>query len=150
LRFREGGWRSLRLKYALVILLSLSVITYCLLISYFIGNTEFAKNVPLIILVIFNLLFVSIIFQLNGSLDLKFGILAFGNFVGVCWNYFFINFFKDFGSLPFMQTAVGVNIFKVTYVVLLPFLNVLWFVVFWSLSLTVFSKFTQGKVEFSS
>jgi hypothetical protein len=131
-------------------MLSISVITYCLSVSYFIGNTVFAKNEPLILLVIFNVLFASIIFQLNGALDLKFGVLALGNFVGVFWNYFFIAFFRDFENLSFMQTAIGIDIFKVTYVVLLPFLNVLWFVAFWSLSLTVFSKFAQGKVVLAS
>jgi hypothetical protein len=130
----------------LVIMLSLSVIAYCLSASYFIGNTVIAKNVPLILLVIFNILFASIIFQLNGTLDLKFGVLALGNFVGLCWNYFFIAFFRDFSNLSFMKTIVGIDIFKVSYIVLLPFLNVLWFVAFWSLSLTVFSKFARDKV----
>jgi len=131
-------------------MLSVSVIAYCLSASYFIGNTVFAKNVPLILLVIFNVLFASIIFQLNGTLDLKFSVLALGNFVGLCWNYFFIAFFSDFSSLSFMKTAVGIDIFKVTYIVLFPFLNVLWFVAFWSLSLSVFSKFARDKVVSAS
>jgi hypothetical protein len=130
----------LKLKNVLVIMLSLSVITYCLVAAFFLSNNSTDNFDSLIMISIFNLLFASIIFQLRGSLPLKFGVLAAGNFFGLCWNLFFEYLFLNICS-PFITTTV----FHVSYVVLFPFLNVLCFVTFWSLSLTVFSRLNNGK-----
>jgi hypothetical protein len=100
--------------------------------AYFLESSLHDSYTSLVMLTIFNLLFASILFQFNGSLPLKFGILAVGNFFGLFWNYFFGSFFLYIGG----QTVVH----HVSYVLFFPFLNIIWFVTFWSLSLTILSN----------
>ncbi|MCW4024671.1 MAG: hypothetical protein NWF01_06505 [Candidatus Bathyarchaeota archaeon] len=122
----------MKLKSAMVLLTTLSVIAYCLFMAYFLECSLHDSYTTLAMLTIFNLLFVPIFFQFKGSLNLKLGILAVGNFFGLFWNYFFNSFFLYIGG----ETAV----YHVSYVLFFPFLNIIWFVTFWSLSLTVLSS----------
>ncbi len=92
-------------------------------------------------LVIFNLLFVFLMFQLHGSLNRKLGLLAMGNLMGLCWNLVF-NFFNIAGVYSF-----GEN-FNILYMVVFPFLSSLWMVSFWSLSLTVLRDKTSVEGSF--
>jgi hypothetical protein len=92
-------------------------------------------------LVIFNLLFVFLMFQLHGSLNRKLGLLAMGNLMGFCWNFVF-NFFNIAGVYSF-----GEN-FNILYMVVFPFLSSLWMVSFWSLSLTVLRYKTSVEGSF--
>ena len=82
-----------------------------------------------IMLMIFNFLFASLIFQLNGMLRKKLCVLALGNIIGLFWNYVF--------SL-FAVTAPSCfgEIFGVFYIILNPLLNLTWSVSFRSISLT--------------
>jgi hypothetical protein len=58
--------------------------------AYFLESVLHDSYTSLIMLVMFNLLFDAIIFHLNGDLTLKLGVMAAGNFFGLCWNYFLV------------------------------------------------------------
>jgi hypothetical protein len=91
-------------------------------------------------LLIFNLLFLSLTFHLNGAFKIKLGMLALGNITGLSWNvvlYYFATAGVAFFGEPF-------NVF---YAVSYPFLNFMWIVAFWSLSLTVFPKLKSTAAE---
>jgi hypothetical protein len=93
-------------------------------------------------LLIFNLLFLSLTFQLNGTLNRKIGMLALGNIIGLFWN-FALYFFAIAGVTFFGE------IFNVFYAVFYPLLNFMWIVSFWSLSLSVLpnSKGMRAEVK---
>jgi hypothetical protein len=103
----------------------LEAIVLCLITSFRFINIE-----STVTLLIFNLLFLSLTFQLNGSLNRKIGMLALGNIIGLFWN-FLLYFFAIAGAMFFGE------IFNVFYAVFYPFLNFMWIVSFWSLSLSV-------------
>jgi hypothetical protein len=109
----------------LVLSLFLEVITLCLITSFRFINIE-----STVTLLIFNLLFLSLTFQLNGSRNRKVGMLALGNIIGLFWN-FFLYFFAIAGVTFFGE------VFNVFYAVFYPLLNFMWIVSFWSLSLSV-------------
>jgi hypothetical protein len=109
----------------LVLSLFLEVITLCLITSFRFINIE-----STVTLLIFNLLFLSLTFQLNGSRNRKLGMLALGNIIGLFWN-FFLYFFAIAGVTFFGE------VFNVFYAVFYPLLNFMWIVSFWSLSLSV-------------
>ena len=84
-------------------------------------------------LVIFNVLFITLPFQLKGSLNTKLFLLALGNMTGLCWNYMF-NFFAIAATDVFGKT------FLYIYTIFFPFLSSIWIVSFWALSLTVLHR----------
>jgi hypothetical protein len=110
----------------------------CLFITY--RWVDFQSSV---VLLIFNFLFISIFSQLNGSFYTKLSLLLAGNFIGFFWNYLF-NFVIFYAATDFIS-PYSLNIF---YMVSYPFLNSLWVISFWSLSLTAFhfQKSTQRRV----
>ncbi len=112
----------------LVLWLSIEAITLCLILSFTLINIA-----ATITLSIFNLFFLSLIIHLNGTRNKKIGILAVGNITGLLWN-FVLHYFAIAGN-----TFFG-NPFNLAYTVSYPFLNFMWVVAFWSLSLTVLSK----------
>jgi len=103
--------------------LFLEAIALCLIASFRFINIESTAT-----LLIFNLLFLSLTFQLNGTLNRKLGMLALGNVIGLFWNSV-LHFFAVAGVTFFGEA------FNVFYVVLYPLLNFMWIVSFWSLSL---------------
>ena len=109
----------------LVLVLFFEIIALCLIVSFRFVNIE-----TVIILLIFNFLFTSLIFQLDGALNRKLGMLALGNIIGLFWNFIFHSF-----------AVVGVvyfgEIFGAFYTIFYPLLSFMWIVSFWSLSLTV-------------
>lgn len=109
----------------LVLGLFLEAIALCLITSFRFINIE-----STVTLLIFNLLFLSITLQLNGSLNRKLGMLSLGNIIGLFWN-FFLYFFAIAGVTFFGE------MFNVFYAVFYPLLNFMWIVSFWSLSLSV-------------
>jgi len=115
--------------------LSIEAITLCLILSFTLINIA-----ATITLSIFNLFFLSITIHLNGKLNKKIGILAVGNITGLLWN-FVLHYFAIAGN-----TFFG-NPFNLAYTVAYPFLNFLWVVAFWSLSLTVFPKPASNQTE---
>jgi hypothetical protein len=113
---------------AMLFIFLFGVIAFCPIASF-----RFIEIESTIILLIFSFLFGSIIFQLNGTARRKIGLLAAGNLLGLFWNLVFYNFAVA-GTLAFGK------IFDAFYVIVFPFLNMLWIVSFWSLSMAYFSK----------
>jgi len=109
-------------------LLFLTVTALCVITSFCFINIEAA-----VILLLFNFLFICFTFELNGTLNRKLGMLALGNVVGLFWNTILF-FFAVAGSAYFGET------FNVFYAVFRPFLNFMWIISFWSLSLAAFPK----------
>lgn len=95
----------------------------------------------LIAIIIFNLLFVFLLFPLEGSFLRKVGLLFAGNFVGALW-YLIRSAFQE-ASVLFLSLEA----FKVITVVLSPIIDFIWVVSLWSLSLSVLAsaKKTRGK-----
>ena len=104
-----------------------AIVSYILLFFSNIGNES------VFMLVIFNFLFVSLIFPLNGTLTRKLSMLLAGNIIGLLWNCLFsmlvaavANYFGGF--------------FDTVYIILNPFVSLVWIVSFWSISLTVLAN----------
>jgi bacteriorhodopsin len=121
---KEGERVKMKFKAnRLVLVLFSEVIALCLIMSFRFVNIE-----TVIMLLIFNFLFISLIFQLNGTPNRKLGMLALGNIIGLFWNFIFHLF-----------TVVGMEyfgeIFGAFYTIFYPLLNLMWIVSFWSLSL---------------
>jgi len=110
----------------LVKILLIQLIFLCIL-----SSARFVNQQSTLVLIIFNILFLSIGFQLNGSLNLKLCLLALGNFIGFLWNLLF----NAFVSAAFISFGEA---FKNIYIITYPFLNSLWVISFWSWSLTFF------------
>ncbi|MCW3995052.1 MAG: hypothetical protein NWE98_02740 [Candidatus Bathyarchaeota archaeon] len=100
------------------------VIVLSILSSYRFVNLE-----STVVLIVFNLLFIGLAFQLSGKATAKIGLLALGNLIGFLWNFIF-HTFADAGV-----KCLGAT-FNEFYILVYPFLNALWIVSFWSLSLT--------------
>lgn len=122
----------------LVLGLFLEAIALCLLISF-----RFINIASTATLLIFNLLFFSLTIYLNGTLNRKIGILALGNITGLFWS-FVLHYFAIAGFTFFGET------FNVFYAISYPFLNFMWVVSFWSLSLAVLPKPKSMRVEVKS
>jgi hypothetical protein len=93
-----------------------------------------------ILLLIFNFLFISLTFQLNGTLARKLGLLAVGNALGLLCNFTFV-------SLGVVGSAYFGQVFSAFYAICYPIGNTLWVVAFWSLSLTALPKHANSKTE---
>jgi hypothetical protein len=115
----------------------LEVITLCLIISF-----RFVNIAATATLLIFNLFFLSLTIHVNGTPNRKLGILAVGNITGLFWN-FVLHYFAVAGGAFFGEP------FNVFYAVSYPFLNFMWIVSFWSLSIAVLPKpkSTQAEVK---
>ena len=105
-----------------------AIIILCFIASFRLINFQ-----STIMLLIFNALFISLAFQLNGTFNRKLFLLASGNIIGLCWNYIFYSF--DITGTIFFG-----KIFNIIYTVFFPFLCSIWIVAFWSLSLTVLHR----------
>jgi hypothetical protein len=119
----------------LVLVLFSEVIALCLIMSFRFVNIE-----TVIILLIFNFLFTSLIFQLNGTLNRKLGMLALGNIIGLFWNFIFHSF-------NVVGMAYFGEIFGAFYTIFYPLLNLMWIVSFWSLSLAALPNFQNMHEE---
>jgi len=128
------NWKKTAAKHLLSVLF-LTAIALCVTAAFNFVNTEAA-----VILLFFNFLFICITFELNGTLARKLGIMALGNIVGLFWNAVLF-FFATAGSAYFGET------FNVLYAIFRPFLNFMWIISFWSLSLSVFPKPENLRVE---
>jgi hypothetical protein len=120
------------LGQALLVILLLGVTTFCPIVSF-----RFIEIESTITLLIFSVVFGSITFQLNGTVNRKIGLLAVGNLLGLFWNLVFYNF-SSAGTLAFGR------VFESFYVMVFPFLNMLWIISFWSLSMAYLSKTTNS------
>ena len=94
------------------------------------------ESVPMII--IFNFLFVSITFPLNGGLVEKLSLLIAGNFIGLLCNLIL-------SWLAKTTTGHLYDSFRAIYLILSPLANVIWIVSYWSMSLTILSRRSKKK-----
>ncbi len=97
------------------------------------ASLSFINLESTITLVFFNVLFATLIFQLNGTATRKTAMLALGNIAGFFWNLVFY-YFSSAGTATFGKT------FDALYIILFPILNLMWIVPFWSLSLSFLAK----------
>jgi hypothetical protein len=108
--------------------LLLEIIALCLISSYLLIDSE-----SMISLLVFDFLFLTLNFYLNGKTAVKLGLLALGNFVGILCNLVFFSFHT-------VGVAFFGGWFNVFYAISYPVLNMLWVVSFWSLSLAALPK----------
>jgi hypothetical protein len=106
----------------------LEAIALCLIASFRFINIEATAT-----LLIFNLFFFSLTVHLNGTLNRKLKVLALGKIMGLFWN--FVLYYFAIAGVTFFGEP-----FNVFYAVSYTFLNFMWIVSFWSLSLTVLPK----------
>ena len=110
----------------LVSLFFLEVIALCLIASFYHINIE-----STVTLLIFNVLFFSLTFGLNGKINKKLGLLALGNILGLFWSLI-LNFLAISGTIYFSEAfGILLSIFS-------PLLNSIWIISFWSMSLSAF------------
>ena len=116
-----------------------------LLVSFCLGMVVFCWIVSFrlppestLTLVIFSFLFGATIFQLNGSVIKKVGLMTGGEVVGLFWNLVF----DRFASIGY--DAFG-EVFDEFYVLVFPFLNMIWIVTYWSLSMSFFYRSRTGR-----
>jgi len=124
LKMKEDKWR---IKHLIFGYFTGAIASYMLLSSPDI-STESA-----LMLMIFNFLFVSLIFPLNGTLKTKLSMLLIGNVTGLVWN----NLFSLFAYT--VAYYLG-EIFNTLYIILSPIINLVWIVSFWSISLTALAN----------
>lgn len=102
---------------------------------------SFLSLSSLIAIILFNVLFVFLLFPLGGSLLRKVGLLFAGNVVGVLW-YLVRSALQEASVLLLSEEA-----FKIITVVLSPVIDFIWKVSLWSLSLSVLAsaRKTRGR-----
>jgi hypothetical protein len=105
-----------------------TIIFLCLLLSYRYLNIQSSVT-----LIICNLLFITLFFQLPGSITLKSILLTGCNLLGLFTNYLFQRISEN--GLMIFGSA-----FNIFYAIIFPLLTLMWIVPFWSLSLSFLPK----------
>lgn len=106
--------------------------------SYMLLSSSFVSSESVYMLIIFNFLFVSLTFPLDGTLTRKIFMLLIGNIIGLFWNYLFSLFAYT------VAYYLG-DFFNTVYIILSPFVNFIWIVSFWSISLTALTNSKDKK-----
>ena len=127
------GWRISHVVFGFSLV---AIISFMLLYFHYLSIE------PAFMLIVFNFLFVSLIFPLNGALAAKVLTLSLGNMIGLFWNYVFYSFVYA------LADYFG-EFFSILYLILSPFANLIWIVTFYSLGLTFLANFEirQARVE---
>ena len=107
--------------------------------SYMLLSSSFVSSESVYMLIIFNFLFVSLTFPLDGTLTRKLSMLLIGNIIGLFWNYLFSLFAYT------VAYYLG-DFFNTVYIILSPFVNFIWIVSFWSISLTALTNSKDKKL----
>lgn len=107
--------------------------------SYMLLSSSFVSNESVYMLIIFNFLFVSLTFPLDGTLTRKIFMLLIGNIIGLFWNYLFSLFAYT------VAYYLGES-FNTLYIILSPLVNLIWIVSFWSISLTALANSKDKKL----
>ena len=97
------------------------------------GVLEGSVLISIIPIILFNFLYVSTIFPLDGSLWRKVCLLLFGNIIGWAWN--FIE-----SSFATIATYYFGDAFNIVHVIAGPIVNSIWIVSIWSLGLSTLSS----------
>lgn len=119
----------------LVVLYAFSIIV-CLVISF--RLLKWPESAFTVILI--NLFFVPMLSQLSGNLSAKACMLTVGNFIALILNVLLFNFAKSIDAFFGLPASA---LLTVVY----PILNLMWIVPFWSLTLSLLSKNSTGKVQ---
>jgi len=106
--------------------------------SYMLLSSSFVSSESVYMLIIFNFFFVSLTFPLDGTLTRKLSMLLIGNIIGLFWNYLFSLFAYT------VAYYLG-DFFNTVYIILSPFVNFIWIVSFWSISLTALTNSKDKK-----
>ena len=125
----KGGEQVKLESNRIVLGLFVEAIALCLIIAF-----RFINIQATLTLLVFNMLFLSLTIHLNGTRNKKMAILTLGNIIGLFWS-FVLNQFAIACSAFFGEP------FSIFYAVVYPFLNFMWIVSFWSLSLAFLPKF---------
>jgi hypothetical protein len=107
--------------------------------SYMFLSSSYISTESKCMIIIFNFLFISLTFPLNGTLAKKLSLLLIGNIVGLLWNYLF-------SMLAYTFAYYAGEFFNTLYIILNPFINLTWIVSFWSLSLTILAKSKKQRI----
>ena len=113
----------------------LEVIALCLIASFTLISIESTT-----MLLIFNFLFVSLTLGLPGKLTRKLCLLSLGNAIGLFWGF-------TLYSLAISGDAYFGGTFNILFRILHPFLNFMWMVSFWSMSLSALPNPKNNGVE---
>lgn len=119
----KGGFRTDHLVFGILV----GIMASFALSFFFHANTELAS-----MLLIFNILYTFLAFPLDGVLTKKLCMLLLGNVICLIWNSLFLLF--AVAAAEYFNGS-----FEVLYMILNPFLNLIWVVSFWSTSLTIFA-----------
>jgi hypothetical protein len=110
-----------------------------LVIAIIILHVQFIRKLDLLALVaigFFNLLFVFLLFPLEGPLLRKVVLLIVGNHVGALWYIIQLSFENAFFFL-------NTDLFKIIFLVAKPLIDFVWIVSIWSLSLSVLAPYKR-------
>ena len=88
----------------------------------------------LVAIIVFNLLFVFLLFPLEGTLHRKVVLLMMGNNVGFMWYIIQLSFSDAFS---FMNTET----FRMVFLVARPLIDFVWIVAVWSISLSILTSY---------
>ena len=127
--------KMVRIRHSILGFLAGIIVTYILILSFYLVNSEAA-----FMLIVFDFLFVSLVFPLDGSFVKKIGLLLIGNVIGLLWN-------SVFSSFTYVAACYFGGFLNVLYMILNPLLNLIWVVSFWSISLSVLANSKTVKVN---
>lgn len=119
----------MKLKSILIVLIASSaIVIFSLILSlYFLGLES------TLFLLIFNFLFISFTFWMNGMIRRRLGLLILGNTVALLWGLI-LSLTADFG-----YSMLGEE-FAIFFRIIFPFLNSIWIISLWSWCLSAFPK----------
>lgn len=127
--------KMVRIRHSILGFFAGVIVTYVILLSFCFVNSEVA-----FMLMVFDFLFVSLVFPLEGSFVKKIGLLLIGNVIGLLWN-------SVFSSFTYVAACYFGGFLNVLYMILNPLLNLIWVVSFWSISLSVLASSKTVKVN---
>lgn len=127
--------KMVRIRHSILGFCAGIIVTYILILSFYLVNSEAA-----FMLIVFDFLFVSLVFPLDGSFVKKIGLLLIGNVIGLLWN-------SVFSSFSYVAACYFGGFLNVLYMILNPLLNLIWVVSFWSISLSVLASSKTVKVN---
>lgn len=122
MKMEKGGFRTDHLLFGILV----GIMASFALSFFFHANTELTS-----MLLIFNILYTFLTFPLDGELPKKLCMLLLGNVICLIWNSLFLLFAA--ATAEYFGCSFGV-----LYIIINPFLNLIWIVSFWSMSLTIF------------
>lgn len=131
MKMEKGGFRTDHLTSGVLA----GIIVSCMLSIFVHAGTE-----PTSMLIIFNILYVFLTFPLDGELTKKLCMLLIGNVICLLWNNLFLLF--AVAAAEYFEGS-----FEALYIILNPFLNLIWVVSFWSISLTILGDSKNKKSE---